>query len=386
MKLDEVREQIPLLTDTVYLDNAGAGPPPNTVHAAMRQFLDDWRDHGERWEQWLRDIVEARRLFAQLIHARLDDIACIPNVSSGLGAIASSLQLEDRRKVVVSELNFPTNVYLWHTLKGRGLLDEVRVLKAEDGLIPLDAYEKAIDDRTAAVSVDYISWINGCREQIEEVAKIAHAHGALMLVDAFHATGVLPIDVHRLDADALLCGTYKWLMGPHGAAFLYVRPETLKQLQPSIVGWHGIRDSVIARLTAQEDVFGRPFDLTHAEAAGDATRFEWGTWSVIAVEGAKAALEFTLRYPPEERWPRIEKLNERLAAGLQRTKRRVTSPRLRERLSGILTFEISEAAKTARRLMDEHVVVAPRVNTLRVSPHFYNTEEEIETFLRKVGP
>lgn len=384
MNLAQVREQIPLIADTVYFDNAGAGPPPLSVLAAMRSFLDDWRDHGEKWEEWLPDILESRGLFAKLIRAKVDEVACIPNVSFGLGAVASSVQFGRGQNVVVSELNFPTNVYLWHTLKESGLLKEVRVLKAADGKIPLSAYHRAIDDRTVAVSVDYVSWINGCREHVAEVTKLAHAHGALMFVDVFHAAGVLPIDVSALDIDVLVCGTYKWLMGPHGAAFLYINPETLADLKPLIVGWHGIKDSVLARVQANEDVFGRPFDLSQAEPAGDATRFEWGTWAVISVEGAKAALEFTLKYPPEERWPLIQKLNERLVDGLRRKRRRVTSPLEKERLSGIVTFEIPEAAHVAKRLLKEHVIVAPRVNTLRVSPHFYNTEREIDILLEKV--
>jgi len=384
LNLNEVREQIPLLSQTLYLDNAGAGPPPISVDAAMRAFLDDWRDHGERWEIWLQDVVQARDLFAQLIHAQRDEVACIPNVSSGLGGIASSMQFGHESNVVVSELNFPTNIYLWHTLKARGLLDEVRVLKPQDGQVSLTAYEKAIDDKTAAVSVDYVSWINGSREQIAEITKLAHAHDALMLVDVFHAAGVLPIDVKRLEVDALLCGTYKWLMGPHGTAFLYVKPEALTELKPSIVGWHGIKDSVIARVQSNEDPFGRPFDLSQAEPAENASRFEWGTWAVVSVEGAKAALEFTLKYAPEERWPLIQRLNERLVYGVRHKGMDVTSPTGRDRSSGIVTFKVVDAGNVAKRLMAEHVVVAPRVDTLRVSPHFYNTETEIDQFLKKI--
>ena len=384
LNIREIRQQIPLPTHSVYLDNAGAGPPPSSVHAAMQSFLNEWRDYGEKWEAWLLDIVRARELFAQLIGAKPEEIACIPNVSSGLGAVASALRFGSDQNVVVSELNFPTNVYLWHTLRQRGSLSEVRVMKAKDGIIPFSDYEHAIDDKTIAVSVDYVSWINGCRENISEVTKLAHSHGAMMIVDAFHATGVMPIDVRKLGVDVLTCGTYKWLMGPHGAAFLYVKQEVEENLQPSIVGWHGIDDSVIVRIQAHQDPFGRPFDLNHATPAKNASRFEWGTWPVISVEGAKAALEFTLKYPPEERWPLIQRLNERLVDGLRGKDRRITSPLEKERLSGIITFEIDQAAQVARRLQEQKVIVAPRVNTLRVSPHFYNTQDEIDILLGKL--
>jgi len=384
LNLDEVRDQIPLLSKNVYLDNAGAGPPPIVVHKAMQSFLDEWRDYGEKWDAWLLEIVKARERFAQLIGAKVEEVANVPNVTSGLAAIATALDLKPRNNVVVSELNFPTNVYMWHSLKRRGQISDVRVLKASDGEVPLSDFEKAIDDNTVAVSLDYVSWINGCREDIRNITKIAHAHGALMLVDAFHALGVIPVDVHKLDVDVLTCGTYKWLMGPHGTAFLYVKHEVLNELQPAIVGWHGISDSVISRALSNRDTFGRPFDLTDVKVANDATRFEWGTWAVIAVAGAKAALEFTLKYPPEEREPIIEQLTEHLIDGLKRLGKRVTSPTQKERRSGIVTVEVENAGRVAKKLQEQNVVVAPRVNTLRISPHFYNTKREIDTLLEKL--
>ena len=381
----EVREQIPLIKNTVYLDNAGAGPPPISVHSAMQSFLDEWRDYGEKWESWLLDIVRSRELFAQLIGANLDEVACIPNVSSGLGAIASSLEFGSQKNVVVSELNFPTNVYVWHALKQKGLVDEVRVLKEKEGIVQFDDYERSIDDNTVVTSIDYVSWMKGGRERIPEVAEIAHRHGALMLVDVFHALGVMPVDVGRLGADILVSGTYKWLMGPHGVAYLYVKHDLLDEIQPSIVGWHGVSDSVIARVRGGREVFGRHFDLSKTQPAKDATRFEWGTWSVISVEGAKAALEFTIKYPPEERWPLIERLNEHLVDGLKKIGEEVTSPLDKDRRSGIVNFRLEGAGSVARELLNEHVVIAPRVDSLRVSPHFYNTPDEIDIFLEKLS-
>jgi cysteine desulfurase/selenocysteine lyase len=383
MDIQEVRKQIPLLAKTVYLDSAGAGPPPRTVSESMRSFLDEWSEYGERWDAWLLEIVKARELFAQLIGARTDEIACIPNVSSGLAAVASALHTGPRKNIVVSELNFPTNVYIWHSMKQRDLFREVRVLRAENGQIPISKFEKAIDDNTTAVSLDYVSWINGCKEDIPEVTRIAHSHGALMVVDAFHAIGVMPVDVRKIGVDVLTCGTYKWLMGPHGVAFLYVNRETLPQLEPMIVGWHGISDSVVARALAKEDTFGRAFDIRKVEPARNATRFEWGTWSMISVVGAKAAMEFALKYTPAERKPLIERLTDRLLDGLMNQSKTVTSPLEKDRRSGIVTFEAQNAGNVARKLQEEGVVVAPRVNTLRVSPHFFNTETEIDILLEK---
>jgi cysteine desulfurase/selenocysteine lyase len=384
LDVTEVRQQIPLLKRDVYLDNAGAGAPPLSVHAAMRSFLDEWRDYGEKWEAWLLEIVKTRELFGRLVHASVGEVACIPNVSSGLGAIAGALPTKKGLNVVVSELNFPTNIYVWHALKRKGLISEVRLLKAKNGEVPISDYEKAIDDETVAVSVDYVSWINGCRENIPAIARIAHSHGALMVVDAFHAVGVFPVDVCQLSVDVLTCGTYKWLMGPHGTAFLYVNQESLKRLEPSVIGWHGISDSVVARVRSKQETFERPFDISNVNAADDATRFEWGTWSVITVVGTKAALEFALKYSPEERGPLVEHLNRRLVDGLQRKGQKITSPLELGRRSGIVTFRVEDATQVSKKLLEEHIVVAPRTNLLRVSPHFYNTDDEVDTLLSRI--
>ena len=384
MDIDEVRRQIPLLANRVYLDNAGAGPPPLSVQEAMRSFLDEWTNVGEKWDEWLLEIIRTRELFARLVGASLNEIACIPSVTYGLAAIAGALRLKPGQNVVVSELNFPTNVYIWHSMKQKGMLSEVRVLKAKNGIVPLSDYERAIDDNTAAVSLDYVSWLNGCKEDIRTITRFAHSHGALMIVDAFHAAGVIPIDVRGLDVDALTCGVYKWLMGPHGTAFLYVKQNVLEELVPEIVGWHGISDSVVARVTSKQETFGRPFDISGVKPAKDATRFEWGTWSTITVMGAKAALEFVLKYDPRDRAPIIERLNEKLVDGLREKGRRVTSPLEKERRSGIVTFEMQDPARVAQRLQKDGIIVAPRVNSLRVSPHFYNIESEIDTLLRNI--
>lgn len=384
MNLEKVRQQIPLLAGNVYLDNAGAGPPPLSVHEAMRRFLDEWRDYGEKWEAWLLEIVKTRELFARLINANADEVACIPSVSYGLAGLANALQLTQGQNIVLSELNFPTNVYIWQSLKRKIPSLDVRVLKAKNGEVPIADFGKAIDDDTAAVSVDYVSWINGCRENIKTITQLAHSHGALMVVDAFHAVGVMPVDVRELGVDALTSGTYKWLMGPHGTAFLYVRGDSLERLGSGTVGWHGISDSVVARVLAKQDTFGRPFDLTRVVPARDATRFELGTWSVITTVGSKAALEFTLEHPPKERQPLIQRLNERLVDGLRKKGKRITSPLENDRRSGIVTFEVENAAELSRRLQQEHIIVAPRVDTLRVSPHFYNTPEEVDSLLDKV--
>jgi len=174
---------------------------------------------------------------------------------------------------------------------------------------------------------------------------------------------------------------YKWMQGPHGAAYVYTRRERLGELDPNYVGWHGVKDSVARRLANQQDMFGTPFNINDAEPATDATIFEGGSWGVISVAGAKAALEWALKDDQQERYRRVLKVTETLIEGLQKKRRKIFSPLQSDRRSGIVVFEDPDPAATYNKLKSLNITVASRVKSLRASPHYYNTEEEIDKLL-----
>ena len=349
---------------------------------AIHEYLADWRDYGENWEEWLPIIIESRRLFAKIIGVDLEEVASVPNVSSALTALASSIKYKPNGNIVISELNFPTNIYLWHLQRKRGRASEVRLLrKDQNGVVPLGEWEKAIDDNTSIVSLDYVSWTNGCRERIREIAKIAHEHNAFVIADSFHGLGVFPINAKQDGVDALVCGMYKWMQGPHGAAYLYTHRDRLNDLDPNYIGWHGVEDSVVRRLSKQEDLFGKPFNIDDAEPALDATRFEGGSWGVVSIVGAKAALEYALKQDQQERYHRVLKVTDRLIDGLKKKERKILTPLQSERRSGIVVFEDEDPQATFNKLKSLNITVASRVKAIRVSPHYYNTEEEIDKLL-----
>src|SRR5437867_3656266 len=193
MNLEFVRKQIPVTSRRAYFDNAGTGPPPIPVLNAINEYMVDWREYGENWEEWLPIIIDSRRLFGKMVGAALEEVGCVPNVSAALTGLASSIKYKPGGNIVISELNFPTNIYLWHLQKTHGRASEVRLLQRNSqGVVPLEEWEKAIDDKTSLVSVDYVSWINGSRERIREIAKLAHEHDSFMIADSFHALGVFP--------------------------------------------------------------------------------------------------------------------------------------------------------------------------------------------------
>ncbi len=388
LKLTRIREQIPITRKRIYLDNAGAGPPTIPVMKAMNEFLQEWRDHGSYWHKWLQEIIDARKLFAKLISASLDEVALASNVTSGIISIATSLKYKSFGNAVLSDQNFPTNIYVWHARRRAGFLKSVRVLRNRDGRVPIQEYEKAIDDRTVIVPVDYVSYQNGYRESLREIAEIAHSHQAIVLVDAFQALGALPIDVKEQKIDVLISGMYKWLLGPHSPAFMYVKRELIPELHPTVTGWWGVKDTVITRTIEGKDVFGKTYDVDDAVVSDTATRFEWGTPSIIAVAGAKAALSFAIKNGLPTQFHRIRSLTQQLADGLSQIGRRMITPLEPEHRSGIICFKDTYPSGTVAKLNRAGISVSGRYGAVRVSPHCYNTDEEIERFLhvmRKTG-
>jgi selenocysteine lyase/cysteine desulfurase len=381
------RGQVPALAQVTYLDNAGAGLPPTRVTDAMKRFLDDWSSTGEHWDAWMEDVVEARRLFGTLIGAKREEVGLLPSVSVAISSVASSLKLEQRKKVVTSALNFPTNVMMWQRMRESGILREVSVLRPSRGAVPIEEYEKSIDDETAVVAVDYVSWFSGARERIRAIAEIAHRHGALLLVDSFHALGVFPFDAKKDGIDVLVSGFYKWLCGPHGIACVYVDEGVLDGLRPSYMGWHGIEGNVVDRQLAGRDPFDVPFPLDRAEPAATAARFEWGTWATVCVVGAIEAMRFALESGIESRYERIKVMRERIQSGFSELGLRViTPPPGSNELAGIVSFETDRQQEVVQALMKQKIVVSGRFGSIRASPHFYNLSEEVDALLEALGP
>ena len=358
------RGEFPILEEKVYLNSNSLGALPRRSVRRRRRFEADWHELGASawYERWMGALEEVRAGFGRTVGAEPAEIALVPSISAGLTAVADALDFGERSRVVVTELDFPTLTYQFLSRRRRGV--EVEMLESPDGVeVPLEAFREAVDERTALVATSHVFFTTGAIQDAAEIARIAHDAGALFLLDAYQSNGQLPVDVTDVGADFLLSGALKWLMGGPGLAYLYVRPDLARRLEPTSLSWFGV-----------EEQFG--FDPRGAVPRDDARRFEMGTPAVGAAFTAAGGLEIV----EEAGIPAIRRRNAMLAEDL--------IGRLRdegfdlqvapepERRSAIVLARHPEPEAAVAHMAEDGVVVDARPGLVRFSPHFYNTVED----------
>ncbi|HWC13230.1 MAG TPA: aminotransferase class V-fold PLP-dependent enzyme [Actinomycetota bacterium] len=369
--LASYRSEFPILAERTYLISASLGPLSLRTLAAAQEHLDLWGRLGpeELWgDHGLPKLQECRERFARLIGADVDEVAIVPSVSSGLSSIATCLDLAARPKIVLSEMDFPTNHYVWRAQERRGAkLDVV----ASADRIHLDESDVAarVDGQTAAVNVNRVLFESSYIVDLEPIVHAAHEAGALVVVDDFHGAGVVPVDVHALDVDFYLTGALKWLLGGQGLAFLYCRRDLIERMDPLVVGWFGTKDPF-------------EFDRSGLVLRDDARRFETGTYTLPQAWTAAAGLEMIEEVGVPSIRGRNQELTRQIVERLSEMGLDLLSPEEDERRGGLVRFRVPggvEGAKQVlRTLFERDVVLDQRGDALRVSPHFFNNEEDLE--------
>jgi kynureninase len=376
--LEGYRAEFPVLADRTYLISASLGPLSRRARAAAGEHLDLWGRLGpeELWfDHGLPKLHECRERFARLIGADTDEIAVIPSVSSGLSSIASCLTYDRRSKVVLSDMDFPTNHYVWRAQQARGA--KLDVVRSHDGIhLATDDIIEAIDDQTVVVNVNRVLFESSHIVDLPPIVQRAHESDALVVVDDFHGAGIVPIDVHALGIDFLLAGALKWLCGGQGIAFLYCRRDLIAKMEPLVVGWFGTKEPF-------------EFDRTGLSLRDDARRFETGTYALPQAWTAAAGLDII----EEVGVPRIRERNQELTrAIIERSDGlglELLSPRDDERRGGLIRVRVPGGTENAKRLLHElfehNVVLDQRGDALRISPHFFNDESDLETAFSTIG-
>jgi len=366
----KIREQFPITESKVFLNHAAQSPLPKPVADAIHRYTDEFSKFGT-------SLIECDRWgkphFAKLIGARSEEIALIENTSVGLNIAASVLHYPPGSKMVTTDLEYPSVVYPWLR---KNLGAKVHYVKSVDGKVSLDDMEKAVDDKTVAVAISHVEYVNGFRHNLRVLSEVAHEHGAYLIVDAIQSVGTMPINVKTDDVDFLMAACYKWLLSPPGAAYLYVKDELIEKFEPPYVGWASVKPEVFKTTDF--------WDIWNLKLSKTASRFEVGSPSTISLVGAAEAMKMLLNYGTENIKRIIIKLTDRLIDSVKDLGLELQTPEQRQCRSGIVNFKIRKPQKVTDRLNKKGIVVSARANGIRVSPHFYNTEEEIDKLIEEI--
>ena len=364
--------EFPWTAATTYLNNASIGPTPERTRLALEAF------NAKRTAPHLlpdRDLfpilAAARDSAARLVGAEPDEIALAPSTSAGLNAAARALPLAPGDTVLVSDREFPANVYPWLALRRQGITVEIAPVTPEG--FPDEDYlvERLADPRVRALTVSFVQFSNGWKADLARLGSACRANGAWLVVDAIQGLGAAPLDVRDLPVDLLACGGQKWLLSPWGSGFLYVRRELVTRLEPMAVGWLAVASTDdFANLLRYDDRLradARRFELPNAFHDSLGLAVSVGLLLELGVDAIDAY---------------TRSLGEPLLAWARARGVPVVSPPEGEHRSAIVCLAPPDAEEARRRLRRAGVVCSLREGSLRFAPHCYNTLEEVE---RAVG-
>jgi kynureninase len=358
------RDEFPILGRKTYLNSCSLGALSHRAEARVRQFHDDWHNYGASawYEIWLGRIGELRRRVAAMLGIDERALAITHSTSTALSSIGSAVDYSERNKVVVAELDFPTLAYQWMIRPG---VEVVHVPSDDGATVSPERFAEYVDERTALVATSHVFYATGAIQDLRAVGDVAHARGALFLVDAYQGIGQVPTTLSDSNVDIYVAGPLKWLLGGPGLAYLYVRPELIEKLTPQIAGWFAARNQ-----------FG--FDIKHFEFRDDARRFELGTPALHMVHSALGGQEII----DEVTVPRIRERNQYLTELLiERTTAtgfKIRGAAQRADRSAIVMIAVADPASAVDHLATRGIIVDHRPGHVRVSPHFYNLESELE--------
>lgn len=351
----EIRKDFPITQKCIYLDHAAGGPIPRPVLESIQQFQKENAEGADfHWLEWMQRRDDARKTVAEFIGADPEEIAFTSSTSHGMNLVSEVLAGEG--KVVMNEDEFPSSTVPWLWRKA-----SVAWTQKSMSVFP--------EDIKTIVS-SYVQYATGRREDISAIGR--SKGNRFLVVNATQGFGVLPIDVKKWNADFVCTNSYKWMMAGYGGGILYIRKPLLEKFRPQGAGW---RSMVGCDLMQNKNL--------EMKNAGE--RYEWGCPNFSAIFGFASALRYYSQIGLDSIQTRVMQLTDFLIQELQGRGFQIISPLEPALRSGIVVFRVDQPVKVWKKLLDEKIYVSPRGGGIRVAPHFYNTETEIESFLKKMG-
>ena len=364
-----IRSRFPSLPRLAYLNSGSYGLLSDAVQAAVQAYVDLRIQAGADWDAWVESSFALAGRVAELLHAEADEIAITGSASSGINSVASAMDFSgERNRVLVSNYEFPTSGQIWHAQAKRGAVVE-HVPEDGEGRIPLEHFERTIDERTRIVALSRVCYRHGGKlldDEIRDIVRLAHRHGAYVILDGFQSVGAEATDVRGLDVDFAVGGTYKYLLGTAGIGFLYARRELATSLVPSVSGWF-----------AQEEIGA--MDIFANDPSRSARRFQGGTPPVLSCYASNAGIDLILAYGPERIEARVGELTSAAVERFHSSGFALATP---ERARGpMLALRARDAAALVHRLNERDIVTSHRDGNLRAGFHFYNDESDLDRLI-----
>jgi len=359
-----IRSRFSVFTNKIYLNSCSQGALSDAVENGLREYVASWHEHGSPWDLWVERYEAARAQVAGFIGATPDEVAVVPYASAGINSVASALMFDQRKKVVLGEFEFPTMGHIWLAQQKRGA--QVEFVPASGDVIPAEGYERVIDRKTLIVPITGICFMNGFRSAVKEIVQLAHANGALAMLDDYQDCGTRPVNVRTANLDFYVTGTLKYLLGPPGLAFLYVRKELVEPLRPTITGWF-----------AQANPFA--FDVKHLDLAPSARRFEAGSPPIPNIYAAMRGIQLLQEIGLDNVSAHIAGLVRSLLAGAQKLGLRAKTPT--DSVGPLCVLRCKDAPALVQKLAASGIVCSNRHDGLLLSFHVYNTQSDVESVL-----
>jgi len=369
------RAEFPILERSTYLISNSLGAMPRGVYDAMKGYADIWATRGVRaWEErWWMLAAEVGDEIGALMNAAKGSVSTHQNVTTCQAVVASCFDFSGKRnKVVYSDMNFPSVMYFWEAQQANGA--RVHMVKTDDGItVPTQRMIDAIDEETLLVPMSHVIFRSAYIQDAKAIIEKAHKVGAMVVLDTFQSLGTVPVDVQALDTDFACGGVLKWLCGGPGVGYLYVRPDLGRKLEPRLTGW-----------TAHQSPFS--FEIGPTRYTDPPYRFMNGTPHIPALEAARPGLKIIQEVGVERIREKSERQTAKLMALAEKNGWRVNTPRDAEKRGGTVSIDMPDSQEVCRELLKRDVLVDWRPKAgVRMSPHFYNTDEEIDKAVATVN-
>ncbi len=364
---DTLRALFPVTERAIYLNHAAVSPPPiPTINAVQSQLADVSQNGSANFRDWIAIKQNTRRLVAGMLGAHPEQVAFMRNTSDGLSTVANGLEWRPGDNLVTFRGEFPSNIYPWLRLRDAFGV-EVRMCEEREGRIDLDELIQLIDGKTRIVAISQIQFASGFRADLERIGRAARAHDALLVVDVIQALGVVPIDVQSELVDVAAGACHKWLLTPEGVGLLYLSARARERIQPTLVGWTSVPN---------------PEDYGNLAQGWNEGTLAWetGTGPAALIHGLEASLKLLHEVGIRRIQAHLEALTDYLCERLRNTQYEVVSSRRAGEKSQIVCIRHLTGLSSMdlyARLKKRKIITAPRGDRLRISPHLYNTMEEI---------